>query len=198
MNVEEVGSRSAGTVLAEITSPQREESIEDVRNRIKYVSGDSTGYYDTGISAEDGDSIAKYGVMQELIVAEEEDTDANAIVNNRLLQKKNPVPKVSLECAGSWVPRCGQRITLAEPITGISGEWILESIDRAMANGEHRMKMSLSAHSATQTYEKILAEEIQAESERKSSEGRGLSGGGVNSEYTQKLFGDYINIFGPT
>ncbi len=198
VNVEEVGSRSAGTVLAEITSPQREESIEDVRNRIKYVSGDSTGYYDTGISAEDGDSIAKYGVMQELIVAEEEDTDANAIVNNRLLQKKNPVPKVSLECAGSWVPRCGQRITLAEPITGISGEWILESIDRAMANGEYRMKLGLSAYTTMPTYEETFAEEIQAEAERKSSEGRGLSGGGVNSEYTQKLFGDYINIFGPT
>lgn len=196
VNVEEVGTRSAGVVLVELVSPQREESIEDVRNRIKYISGDNTGYYDTGISAEDADSIAKYGVMQELIVAEEEDTDANAIVNNRLLQKKTPVPKASLECAGSWVPRCGQRITLEEPITGISGEWLLEGIDHTLANGEHRMKLSLSAYSATQTYEETIAEEVQAESERKQYEGRGLSGGGVSSDYTQKLFGDYVNIFG--
>lgn len=165
VNVEEVGNRKSKAVLREITSPERSISLNGVTNHAVYVSGDSSGYYDTGTYAEDAESIERYGRITEIIIAEEEDANAQKIVSNKVYANAEPRPSASINCAGVWTLRPGWRVDAVDATTGIAGEWVVQEVSHTLEGGEHRTRLSLKAYKKAKTYEETVEEETKDNSD---------------------------------
>lgn len=159
INVEQVGADKTHGVFTEIVSPTKKLSLDDVVNHAVYISGDSSGYYDTGVSAEDAESIAKYGRITDLIIAEEEDISAQKIVETRVRSKSTPKATATLEGAG-WFPRPGQRIDWSDSTVDASGEWVVEEMSVKWSGGEARLHVQLSEYTEFTPYEEAVAEEV--------------------------------------
>lgn len=147
--------------LAEITSPQNSKSLEDVVNRVEYVTGDSSGYTHTGIYAENADSVERYGMIQEIIIAGDEDKDAQTIVSTRVSRKSEPIPHVTVECAGNFSLRAGVKIPVYAPTVEASGDYIVERVRNEIREGEHRMSVTLRGISSARSYTESVNESVQ-------------------------------------
>lgn len=154
--IEEVGARVSAAVLREITTPERQEQLDDVRNRIVYVASDADGYVEEAY-AEDAASMAQYGVLQDIVIAGDDSENADVIVHNRLYRQRYPKPTASLECAMDWLPKVGERIAVTVPVVQLGGEWVIERIARTYTKGEARMRFELSMYTVTEHYEAKLA-----------------------------------------
>lgn len=159
--VERVGSVKPDIYLGEITSPERSETLDGVVNRVEYVTGDSSGYSNTGIFAENTGSVEQYGMIQDIIIAGEEDKDAQTIVNTRIERKSEPIPRVTIECKGDFNLRAGVRIPITVPVVEIAGEYIVESVTNSIRGGTHRMQVTLRAKTNARGYRQTVEESVE-------------------------------------
>lgn len=161
LHVEKVGAVKPGTVLQQITSPSRSETLDGMVNRVEYMTGDSSGYYHTGIFAENTESVKQYGMIQDIIIAGDEDKDAQTIVNTRVERKSEPIPRVTVECKGDFNLRAGVTVYASAPIVGVAGDYIVEQVNNNIAGGTHRMTVTLRGASKAREYAQTVVEDVK-------------------------------------
>ncbi|MEC0107275.1 hypothetical protein P4H27_10035 [Paenibacillus taichungensis] len=132
-------------VTATISNPNRELSIEDMRNRVIVVAQEdaSTKIYAT---SEDKTSITKYGQLSEVITVESKNAAQARNIASKKLKELNRVGEtVSCDLIGHDDIRAGRMLDLNEPVTGIVGRFLIKSASHTVTNGNHKVSVELEA-----------------------------------------------------
>ena len=134
VEVYKVGELDTGIELSAVISPSRSQTLDGVKNRVTLVVSDGEGYTVTE-TASDGLSIAKYGLISEIEEISSDASGAVAIAQNRLQQKKQLLAEGSVTVKGSWeLTAIGRRIKVTEPVTGLSGEYVITSVQHKLGD----------------------------------------------------------------
>lgn len=118
-------------------------SIADLKNSIQIISGSekSTRVVATSESKE---SIAKYGLLQEVESIDEKDiAQARNIAKNRLAELNRIAESTSIELLGSDEVMAGRILELNEPITGLKGRYLVNEASHSYSNSIHKMQLSI-------------------------------------------------------
>jgi len=126
-------------VTAAISNPTRRRSIEEMRNSIKIVSEDNV----VGEAKNDG-LIKQYGLLQEVQSIDKKDTaQAKQIAQNLLKDLGRIMEENSIEVPGHDDVRAGRLIEVEEPVTGMTGRYLVKDVAHTVRNGIHTMQLGL-------------------------------------------------------
>jgi len=126
-----------------ISNPNRKASLSGMKNRIEIVSGDEKTVKVLA-KTEDGASISKYGLLtQSQTIDDKEVSKAKAVANNLLKELNKLKEEGAVSLIGDHRARAGRLVTLEEPITGLSGEFLIKSAQHTYNNGIHLMSLNL-------------------------------------------------------
>lgn len=125
-------------IINAISNPSRKRSIEDMRNSIKIVSKDK-------IVAEikNESLINQYGLLQEIQSIDENIAQAKNIAKNLLKDLGKIFEENSFDCPGDDRVRAGRLLEVEEPVTGMTGIYLIEDVNHSVKNGIHTMSLSL-------------------------------------------------------
>ncbi|SMG58192.1 XkdQ/YqbQ family protein [Paenibacillus aquistagni] len=126
-------------------NPSRSRSIEDMKNNVIVVNGkeDSSKVL---ASLKDSKSMARYGQLTEVITADEKnESQARNIAKNTLAEMNRIKETVSIEMLGHDDVRAGRILAIKEPVTGLSGNYLIVSASHALNNGIHKVSVELEA-----------------------------------------------------
>lgn len=138
---ENLGERDA---IHTISEPTRSRSIEDMRNRIRLIIEDEeTGY----IVAEQGQNdqlIARYGLLEETIKIDIEDSAKSRQVARILLDRLGRIHETnSITLMGDIRFKAGRLFDVVEPVTGMNGRFMISEAKHTVENGVHTMELEL-------------------------------------------------------
>ena len=126
-----------------ISNPTVKISLSGMKNRIEIVSADEKTTKVLG-QAEDAASISKYGLLtQSQTIDEKEISKAKNVANNLLKELNKLKEEGGVSLIGDYKARAGRLIELEEPITGLSGEFLIKSAQHTYNNGIHLMTLGL-------------------------------------------------------
>ncbi|WP_128896323.1 XkdQ/YqbQ family protein [Longirhabdus pacifica] len=131
------------------------ESIEDLRNQVKVYSGDiNKGPYDEEIEHDD-QSIEKYGLMQHLETASNDQKQSQLKqLAKQLLKDLNKVSEeASIEALGHDGVISGTSVDVTEAMTGMKGAYYVVTDSHTFENNMHRMQVTLSEKEELPTLE---------------------------------------------
>ncbi len=126
-------------ITKSISNPNRKRTIEDMKNSIKIVFGDK-------VIAEQKDEglIKQYGLFQEVKAVDQKDTaKAKNTAKNILKELGKVFEENSVEMIGNDKVRAGRIIEIEEPVTGMSGQYLIKDVTHTIKNGIHRMQVGL-------------------------------------------------------
>jgi hypothetical protein len=128
---------AAAACTAAITDPSRKRSIEKMKNSVKIIN-------DNTVIAEDsnGDFIVQYGLLQE-VRSNNGSADAQQAAKNLLAELGKVTEENRLELPGSDEVRAGRLIQIEEPITGMTGQYLIKSVTHTDKAGIHTMQLKL-------------------------------------------------------
>ncbi|MCU6709397.1 hypothetical protein M6D81_11845 [Paenibacillus sp. J5C_2022] len=131
-------------IIDAIGDPTRHRSIEEMRNSIKIIVRGEKDTYTVKATANDKSLIDKYGLLQHTETIDEEDiAKARTIANNKLKELGRVFEDNSIRLIGHDDVRAGRIIQLNEPITGITGKWLIKSVMHTISGGQHFMDVNL-------------------------------------------------------
>lgn len=126
-----------------ISNPQRNRSIENMRNNVEVIAGDEKKVK-TLAKASDGSNIAKYGLLTKVeTIDEKEKAKAQQVANNLLKELNRIQESGSVQLLGNYEARAGRLLTLDEPVTGLKGDYFITDAQHSISNGIHLMTLSL-------------------------------------------------------
>ena len=126
-------------VTSAISNPSRKRSIEDMRNSIKLVSNDAVV-----AAVRDESLIKQYGLLQEVSSVDEKDlAQAGNIANTMLKDLGRVFEETSLDMPGDDTARAGRLIEIQEPVTGMSGLYLIKNVAHTVKKGIHAMSLGL-------------------------------------------------------
>lgn len=127
------------SVTAAISNPVRKRSIESMRNSIVITCNDQVIY-----TVQDPALIQKYGQLQEVQSVDQNKVDSARITAANLLKDLGKIMEDnSLELPGSDEARAGRLIPITEPITGMSGNYLIKEVTNTDKGGIYTMQLSL-------------------------------------------------------
>ena len=115
------------------------DSVESLVNRVQILSRDGTA---KGSPVEDGASIARYGLFQQM-VTESSGRDAAAEAR-KLLEDNAPAQKITAQVRGNPTLIAGECAVLQEPVTGLYGLCWIDSDTHTWKNGQYFCRLSLN------------------------------------------------------
>lgn len=122
-----------------INNPSRTRQIEDMRNRIQLVSDKKLI---TQISDEK--LIQRYGLLSEIVDVNKDDiSKAKNIARNTLKELGKVFEEASVDMLGNDLVLAGRMIEIEEPITGMKGKYLINSVQHTVNNGIHKMSVDL-------------------------------------------------------
>ena len=155
VEVYKVGELSCDIALTALISPSRSVSLDGVKNRVSLVVSDGSGY-SVVETASDGKSIAKYGLLHEFVTISSDASGAVAIAQNRLAQLKQLLAEGSVTIPGDWnLTAVGRRIKISEPTTGLSGEYVITSVEHRLGD-DFLTTLGLREYAELQTFKPIV------------------------------------------
>lgn len=126
-----------------IMNPKRKLSIQDMKNIIKVVS-DSEKVIKISATAQDKNSIKKYGRLQMVHQVSKEELSSSKNIANQLLKQYNKIfEENSVDLFGSDNVRAGRILKIVEPVTGMNGNYLIKNAKHTVSNGIHMMSLSL-------------------------------------------------------
>ena len=144
--IRQLGSLSAGVTLSAITDAARTVSLDGVKNRVTLLVKDGDNYT-VSETASNVSSISQYGLLHEYIVTSLDADTAIAYAQNKLNELSTMLDEGEITILGDWrLTQAGSRLTVVEPITRLSGEYIIESVMHNVADGHHETTLSLKRH----------------------------------------------------
>ncbi|WP_195615315.1 XkdQ/YqbQ family protein [Intestinimonas butyriciproducens] len=115
------------------------DSVERLVNRVQILSRDGTA---KGSPVEDGASIARYGLFQQM-VTERSGRDAAAEAR-KLLEDNAPAQKITAQVRGNPALITGECVVLQEPVTGLYGLCWIDSDTHTWKGGVYTTKLVLN------------------------------------------------------
>lgn len=126
-----------------IINPKRKLSIQDMKNVIHVVS-DNENVTKVSATAQDTNSIKKYGRLQMVHQVSDEEIAASKHIANQLLKEYNKIfEENSVELIGNNSVRAGRILKIVEPITGMNGNYLIRNVRHTVSGGVHMMALSL-------------------------------------------------------
>ena len=118
-------------------------SIEDVKTRIKMVTNDGTGVAE----ASDSELESRIGIFQEVIVPDDNLTEAeiNSLVKSILEEKSAPKRTVDLETIGIPSVISGIGVFVIIPEIGLSQTFYVDEDTHVFEDNKHTMRISVTA-----------------------------------------------------
>ncbi|MBM7577664.1 XkdQ/YqbQ family protein [Jeotgalibacillus terrae] len=123
-----------------MTAPSRKRTIKGMKNSIQVTSDGQL------LASVSNDSLIQaYGLLSEIVDVQEEDRPrARNIARNTLRELGKVFEDNSLEMLGDSRVLAGRMIEINEPITGMKGLYMIESVQHTAQNGIHMMSLDLS------------------------------------------------------
>lgn len=123
-----------------IGAPSRKLSIENMRNRVVIVKGEKRV-----MTLSDQPKINEYGLLQHIEQADEDATAAQMrrLARTTLEELSRVFEETSVTLLGDDRVRAGRLIDLTEPVTGISGRYMISSVDHRVNGRYHVMDVDL-------------------------------------------------------
>ncbi|MCY9529174.1 hypothetical protein M5X04_07470 [Paenibacillus alvei] len=132
-------------IAVKIANPSRSRSIEDMKNSV-LVTNSGEESIKILASAKDAGSVARYGLMTEVVTVDEKnESQARNIAKNTLSEMNRITEEVSVEMLGHDDVRAGRILEIDEPITGIVGSYVIKSANHSVSNGIHKVSVELEA-----------------------------------------------------
>ncbi|MED4599866.1 hypothetical protein P9314_03980 [Paenibacillus validus] len=137
-------------VMANPLGADRTRSIESMRNRIKILierneQDTEQAKYEVVALAQDEALINKYGLLEETYKIDAEDQAKAREVSRILLQRLAKIQETnSLKLMGDVALKAGRLLDVAEPITGISGQFMIITAKHTVANQMHVTELGLA------------------------------------------------------
>ncbi|WP_027399086.1 XkdQ/YqbQ family protein [Anaerovorax odorimutans] len=123
----------------------KQRNIQDMRNSIVVTSNEESNM---SVYAEvnDGTSINNYGLLQETISAESKDMpQANNIAQNKLKELNNIAESTSITLLGNDLVKSGRILKIEEPITKLSGNYLVKDCSHSYSNRVHTMDLTIES-----------------------------------------------------
>ncbi|SNT18644.1 hypothetical protein SAMN05446037_104917 [Anaerovirgula multivorans] len=126
-------------IIQAISNPSRKRSIEEMKNSIGILLNDQVIE-----KMEDKNLVDKYGVLQDIVqISNKDKVQAKNIAEKMLKDLGKVFEENTLEMLGNDLVRAGRIIELEEPITGLSGKYLVEDVTHTVSKGIHRMSLGL-------------------------------------------------------
>lgn len=126
-----------------ISNPQRNRSIENMKNSVQVVSGDEKKMK-VYAEVKDNANIAKYGLLTKVETIDDKEKATAQQVANNLLKELNKIQETgAVSLLGNYEARAGRLLTLNEPVTGLIGDYFITDAQHTISNGIHLMTLSL-------------------------------------------------------
>jgi len=140
----QLASNLAAHDIAEaIGNPSRRRSIEEMRNSIKVTSGDDKSIKIVATAKNDA-LIKQYGLLQEITSVDKKDiAQARSIASNMLKDLGKIFEENSVDVMGNDAVRAGRILELTEPLTGLSGRYLINDVAHTVKGGIHTMQLGL-------------------------------------------------------
>jgi hypothetical protein len=141
------GTFTLAGVTADIMSvpldAQRDRDLTQMRNRIKIITEGSNTYVTQAI-AQDTANASHYGVIEETFKINAADVAKSRQVANILLSRLDKVlENNTLTLMGDTAVKAGYLINVTEPITGMSGQYLINHVKNTVNNQIHTMQVEL-------------------------------------------------------
>jgi len=121
----------------------RTRSIEDLKNRINIITAGSDTYQLEAVE-QDADSILHYGLLEDTQKIEAADIAKSRQVAKVLLARLNRIQEDNkLKLMGDVQFKAGYLFDVVEPITGISGRFMIKTCKHTVTNQIHTMDIDL-------------------------------------------------------
>jgi hypothetical protein len=126
-----------------LTDASYSKSIEDTVTQVKVLGGKNDVYV---VKKKDATLAAKYGIMQAIETMDEKATKAQVEQRASALLKEKAVinDQASVDALGVDDVITGVKVTVHEPMTGLSGSYYVSSDTHTYENGNHTMSLELS------------------------------------------------------
>jgi len=127
----------------------RSRTIESMRNRVKIlverkVEESKQAIYEVVAEARDDAAIRKYGLLEDVYKIDVEDAAKAREVARILLQRLNRIHETnSIKLMGDPAFKAGRLLDLDEPITGMSGRFLILTAKHTVTNQLHTMELEL-------------------------------------------------------
>lgn len=122
-----------------ISGPSRSRSIDEMKNSVHIVSDEKVI-----AKVEDPTLIAQYGLLQEVVEVQDKDvSQARNAAKNILKDLGRVLEDISLEMMGDDRIRAGRIIEIEEPVTGLKGKYLVNSVTHVVKKGIHTMSLQL-------------------------------------------------------
>lgn len=123
-----------------ISSPSRKRSITDMTNSIQVVGNDDK----LVLSKSDAAMVSKFGKLQKVVkLDQKEKLSAAQIAQNELKELSKITEEINIELLGDDRVRAGRLFDLIEPVTGISGTYLIDNAAHTIKGGIHKMNLGL-------------------------------------------------------
>lgn len=130
---------NANDVKTAISNPSRKRSIVDMRNYIQVVLNDKVL-----TNVKNQTLINNYGRLQEVVsINEDEKAKAKSIAKEKLAELGKVFEENSVELPGDDRFRAGRLFEISEPITGMSGTYLITDVTHTISKGIHTMSLGL-------------------------------------------------------
>ncbi|MDF2546150.1 MAG: hypothetical protein K0R93_1048 [Anaerosolibacter sp.] len=130
---------AANNITDAISNPSRRRSIEEMKNSIKLTSDDQVV-----VSVKNDSLIQQYGLLQEVVSIDKKDiAQAKNIAQNMLKDLGKIFEENTIDVPGHDDARAGRILEVEEPVTGMSGQYLIEDVVHTVKNGIHRMSLGL-------------------------------------------------------
>jgi hypothetical protein len=132
---------SEHNVTAAISNPNRKRSISDMVNSIQVVSNDKLV-----LTKESSGLVSQYGKLQKVVTLDEkEKKSAQQVAQRELNNLAKTAEETSIELIGDDQVRAGRLLEIEEPVTGISGIFLIKDVAHTIRGGIHKMSLGLEA-----------------------------------------------------
>lgn len=130
-------------VLANPLEAQRTRSIKSLRNQVNIITTGSDTYQ-LQASASDASSISHYGLLQTTEKVNAADAAKSRQVAKILLARLNRIQETNkLKLMGDVNFKAGYLFDVVEPVTGMSGRFMIKQCKHTVSNQIHTMELDL-------------------------------------------------------
>lgn len=117
-------------------------SIQDMRNRILVYTGDDKNSRVVA-RAMDNNNINAFGLMQEIIEADNNAKNFNVIAQNRLQEANRITTTIDVNLLGDDRIRKGSLIAINDEVTNVNGIYVIRTAKHTVDNGIHTVDCTL-------------------------------------------------------
>lgn len=123
----------------------RTRTIESMRNRVNIlIERNNEAIYEIVATAEDVNLIKKYGLLEDVYKIEVDDPAKAREVSRILLQRLARIQETNtLKLMGDPAFKAGRLLDVKEPVTGMSGRYMILTAKHSVANQIHTMDLEL-------------------------------------------------------